>query len=144
MSIEFTIPGAPVAKGRPRFARRGNFITAYSPEKTVNYENLVKVMASQAMRAKPPISEAVDVSVTIFVVPPASWSKKKVTQALVHEIWPTKKPDIDNHVKILFDGMNGIVFIDDAQVVRLQATKMYSHTAHAHVSISLLGAGIEL
>ena len=35
---DFTIPGQPVAKGRPRVGKWG----AYTPEKTVNYENLVQ------------------------------------------------------------------------------------------------------
>jgi Holliday junction resolvase RusA-like endonuclease len=47
--ISFTIPGEPVAKGRAKFARRGNFVTTYTPDKTARYENLVKLAAQQAM-----------------------------------------------------------------------------------------------
>ncbi len=137
MNIEFTIPGAPVPKGRPRFARRGAFVTTYSPEKTVSYESLVKFMASQAMKGIPPIKEAVAVEVWLFVTPPASWSKKKTEQALHQYIQPTSKPDIDNVVKGLFDAMNGIVFADDKQVVRLTVEKLYSDIARARVTVSL-------
>jgi Holliday junction resolvase RusA-like endonuclease len=41
---------------------------------------------------------------------------------------PTKKPDIDNIVKAILDGMNGIVYVDDKQVVDLNLTKVYSAT----------------
>ena len=140
MNIEFTIPGTPVAKGRPKFARRGAFVTAYSPEKTVSYENLVKVVASQAMKSSPPTKEAVSVDVWLFVTPPASWSKKKTEQALHQYIQPTSKPDIDNVVKGLFDAMNGIVFADDKQVVCLTVKKMYSDIARARVTVKLLEA----
>ena len=37
---ELTIPGEPVGKGRPRFTKNGH---SFTPEKTVNYENLVKL-----------------------------------------------------------------------------------------------------
>ena len=40
---KFEVMGTPVAKGRPKFARRGNFVSTYTPEKTVNYENLVQL-----------------------------------------------------------------------------------------------------
>jgi len=143
MNIEFTIPGAPVAKGRPRFARRGVFVTTYSPEKTVSYESLVKVMASQAMGNKKPLDGAVHATVRMILLPPASWSKKKRAQALAHEIWPTSKSDLDNYIKGIFDGMNGIVFNDDAQVVSLSALKMYGEIACAWVSIRLCSDGVE-
>ena len=139
--IEFTIPGAPVAKGRPRFARRGAYVTTYSPDKTASYENLVKIMASQAMQSSPPIKDAVSVQVWLFVTPPASWSKKKTSQALAQYIKPTSKPDIDNVVKGLFDAMNGIVFVDDKQVVRLTVEKLYSDIARARVTVYPLGDG---
>ena len=48
-AVTFTVPGTPVGKGRPKFARRGNFTVAYTPEKTASYENLVKIAAGQAM-----------------------------------------------------------------------------------------------
>lgn len=137
--ISFTIPGVPVAKGRPRFARRGAFVTTYSPEKTVSYENLVKIMASQSMQRNPPLESAVKVSVCLFISPPASWSKKKTDQALAHEIYPTSKPDIDNVIKGIFDAMNGIVFVDDKQVVRLNVEKCYGVTPCATVMVYPLG-----
>lgn len=41
--IRFTIPGEPQGKGRPKFSRRGNIAIARTPEKTVIYENLVRM-----------------------------------------------------------------------------------------------------
>ena len=38
MTIEFTIPGAPQGKERPRFTKNG---IAYTPQKTRDYEKLV-------------------------------------------------------------------------------------------------------
>ena len=38
MKIEFTVPGIPVGKGRPRFKKDGN---TYTPQKTQDYEDKV-------------------------------------------------------------------------------------------------------
>lgn len=38
MKIEFTVPGAPVGKGRPRFMKNGH---TYTPQKTRDYEGKV-------------------------------------------------------------------------------------------------------
>ena len=34
-------------------------------------------------------------------------------------------PDIDNLVKFILDGMNGLIYKDDAQVVKLIVQKLY-------------------
>ncbi len=36
--VNFMVEGTPVPKGRPRFARRGKFVSTYSPKTTVDYE----------------------------------------------------------------------------------------------------------
>ena len=38
MKIEFTVPGIPVGKGRPRFMKNGH---TYTPQKTRDYEDKV-------------------------------------------------------------------------------------------------------
>lgn len=49
MSVTFVIPDQSVAKGRPKFARHGKAVLAYTPAKTASYENLVKLAANAAM-----------------------------------------------------------------------------------------------
>ena len=136
--VTFIIPGTPVAKGRPKFARRGNFVTTYTPEKTASYENLVKVTAMQAMGGRPVIDCAVTVGIDLIVTPPASWSQKKQRAALSGEIFPTSKPDIDNVVKGIFDACNDIVWRDDKQACDVQVRKRYGETACARVTVSEL------
>lgn len=138
-TIAFIIPGTPVGKGRPKFARRGNFVTAYTPEKTASYENLVKIAAHDAMTGKQILDGAVSVVMWLFVTPPASWSQKKQREALLNNILPTSKPDVDNVVKGIFDAMNEIVWRDDKQVVELTVKKRYSDTARAMVEVRAHG-----
>lgn len=133
--IDFTIPGQPVAKGRPKFARRGNHVTAYTPEKTQSYENLVKLAASQAMAGGQPYVGPVQLDVYLGMQIPASWSKLRQRSASNGRIAATKKPDADNVLKAIKDGCNGIVWRDDAQVVQLSVRKCYDLTPRAIVCI---------
>lgn len=127
-SIRFTVPGQPVGKGRPRAFRMGKGVRMFTPEKTVSYENLVATAAHGAMRGQPPVEGAVAVDLDIRLMVPMSWSAKKRAQALEGQIHPTKKPDADNVTKAIFDAMNGIVWGDDVQVVRLSLCKRYGAT----------------
>ena len=123
-AIEIVVAGEPVAKGRPRFSRaRG---VAYTPAKTRNYENLVKLAAGQAMDGREPLIGPVAVSLAAYLPIPQSWSNKKRLKAETGEIAPAKRPDIENLCKSSLDGCNGVVFADDSQVVKLRAEKAYS------------------
>ena len=136
MIVTFTVPGTPVGKGRPKFARRGKFVTAYTPEATASYENLVKVKAMEAMIGHALFDGPVAVAIVLIVLPPASWSKKKQAAALAQEVYPTTKPDIDNVVKGIFDACNEIVWNDDKQVVVLSIRKRYGITPLARVAVT--------
>lgn len=137
--IRFTVPGAAVGKGRPKFARRGKFVTTYTPEKTVSFENLVKLYANQAMAGKHLIEQAVTVQIELWVSVPASWSKKKQHQALTGEIRPMTKPDADNVAKAICDAMNEIVYTDDKQIVDLRVRKFYDSHPRSVVTVSAVG-----
>ncbi|WP_261539109.1 RusA family crossover junction endodeoxyribonuclease [Burkholderia multivorans] len=126
--VVFVVPGKPVAKGRPRFVRRGPHVRTYTPEPTERYENLVKIAARAAMRDDEPYAGPVRLIVDIGVPIPASWSEKRQRAAAAGAIGATKKPDADNVVKALKDGMNGVVYGDDGQVVDLWVSKRYATT----------------
>lgn len=135
MALMFTIPGVPVAKGRARaFMRRGK-IAHITPEKTVNYENLVKIQASQAMGKLSLFEGPVHLAITLYMPIPKSWSKKKQDAALADQIRPTSKPDSSNIAKAIEDGMNGIVWNDDSQVTDLSVMKRYGTTPKAIVVV---------
>ena len=133
--VAFVVPGEPVGKGRPKFARRGNFVSTYTPEKTANYENLVKVKAEQAMQGRQLFEGAVAVDLVLRVSVPQSWSQKKRKAALSGESFPTSKPDVDNVIKGLFDACNDIVWKDDKQVVHLSVIKLYAEKPEAVMKV---------
>jgi Holliday junction resolvase RusA-like endonuclease len=133
--ITFTVPGNPVGKGRPRMGRSGGFARMYTPEKTVSYESLVAMAGHEAMAGRSVLEAAVAVTMDIRVAIPASWSKKKRAAALAGQIRPTTKPDIDNVEKAIFDGLNGVTWKDDVQVVDVRKGKRYSDTPGVWVEI---------
>jgi Holliday junction resolvase RusA-like endonuclease len=137
-SVAFIVPGVVVGKGRPKFARRGNFVTTYTPERTANYENLVKLAAHRAMNGREAFAVAVSCNISVEVEPAASWSNKKRMAALSGDIRPTSKPDLDNVAKGILDAMNDIVFKDDKQVVVLTVSKKYSEHSQASVEVCAL------
>lgn len=132
--LHFMVEGTPIGKGRPKFARRGNFVSTYTPTKTRNYEDIIKAAATEAM-TEPPIETPISVFVYIAVPVPMSYSKKRKENCLVGIEKPVKKPDIDNVAKCFLDAMNGIVYKDDSQVVSLHVTKVYGTVGQVEVLV---------
>jgi Holliday junction resolvase RusA-like endonuclease len=135
MMIVYSVYGEPIGKGRPRFAKRGNFVSTYTPQKTKTYEDEIRLMAKAAMGASEPLETPVTVAIYIRVGIPTSFSKQKRKDALANIERPTKKPDADNILKCFLDAMNGIVYIDDKQVVNIHLTKVYSEIPAVEVMV---------
>jgi len=134
MTRVFEIPGEPRGKGRPRFSRRSG--AAYTDAKTAAYENLVAVAYRAKYPDASPIETAVVLTATAYMSIPKSTSKKRRAAMLAGEIRPTKKPDIDNVLKAVLDGLNGLAFRDDSQVVTIAIRKEYSETPGLTVAIA--------
>lgn len=124
--IEFFIPGSPVAKGRGRAAIVAGHAHVFTPTKTRDYENLVKSEARRAMNGQEPLDCPVNISITVRLPIPQSMSAKKQQCAISGTLLPAKRPDLDNCVKACTDGMNMIVFRDDALICDIYASKRYS------------------
>ena len=88
------------------------------------------------MAGAPPLAGAISVDIHVLIAPPKSASKRDLEAMLWGDLQPTKRPDLDNVVKAVLDGMNGIVFADDAQVTWMCATKSYDEQAGVKVEIS--------
>lgn len=132
--IRFVVPGEPCAKGRPRFTRTGR---TYTPEKTVNYENLVRLEYQSQCRDAEFWEKGVPLGskVEAYFQIPSSISKKNKVLMLLHKIFPTKKPDVDNISKICLDALNGIAYYDDAQIVDHRISKRYAEKPYVVIEI---------
>ena len=127
ITIDFTVPGKPVGKERPRVTRRGT----YTPQKTREYEKNVRREFLKAMVLNAPdgyhhraeLVRYAEVYITAFFGVPESWSLKKKNDAYGNIC--TKKPDADNIEKVICDALNGSAYSDDAFVTKLTIAKRY-------------------
>ena len=133
--MTYMVEGNPVGKGRPKFARRGNFVSTYTPTKTRDYETVIKEAAKKAMGSNEPLETPVTVAIYITVPVPQSYSKKRTEACLKDIERPIKKPDIDNIAKCFLDAMNDIVYKDDTQVLTLHVTKVYGTVGMVEVMV---------
>ncbi len=137
MSIAFVVPGKAVGKGRPRATRVGaKAVRLYTPPKTAAYEETVAFSAAHAMAGFAMFDGPVTVQLDVECEPPKSWSKKAKTEALAGLRRPTAKPDIDNTIKAIFDAINGVVWVDDSQVVAITAIKRYAEADAVFVMVT--------
>lgn len=130
---QFTVVGEPRGKGRPRFTKKGH---AYTDQNTKDYEKRVaheylKYCESYQF----PEESALNVSVNAFYKIPKSVSKTKRAAMLNGELVPMKKPDIDNVIKIVLDGLQGIAFKDDKVIANVYGRKLYSTIPRVEVKI---------
>src|SRR6056297_2121517 len=131
-SVSFTIPGKPFAKQRARaFGSR-----VYTPAETRSFEQQVGAIAAQHFGA--PMVGPVFVEITATFEPAKSWSKRKREAAIGEP--HTQRPDLDNCVKAILDGLNRIAWGDDGQVAELRVRKAWGETAQTMVTVSGAGA----
>ena len=136
MKKKFIIIGEPKGKGRPRFGKG----RTYTPKDTVDYENTVSYEYQRQCGSynfstggeKVPIA----IIINAFAGVPKSVSKKKSVAMVRGKIKPTKKPDLDNIAKIIMDGLNGIAYTDDSQVVSMVVNKRYATEPYVEVVIT--------
>lgn len=108
----------------------------YTPDKTVAYEELVRLRykaASQGFRFADDAQLAMQI--TAFYPVPKSKSKRIKANMLAGAMRPTKKPDCDNVIKIICDALNELAYKDDAQIVVTQMSKYYGEVPKTLVKI---------
>lgn len=112
--INITVPGPPRVWMRAgRYGKR-----SYTPAGAKKYKKRVQQYAALAMRGLKPLEGPVRMDVVVAIQKPKDPTHKM----------PIGKNngDIDNHAKAASDALNGIVYVDDAQVCLLVAKKVYA------------------
>ena len=133
--IEFTVPGEPKGKGRPRFTMRGGFPKTYTPKDTREYEDMIRECYFLQCGQKQ-FPGAVSVEIVARFGVPKSTSRRDKAEMLAGIIPHTKKPDVDNISKVVLDALNGVAFPDDKAVVSLSIRKEYAESPEILVKIS--------
>lgn len=110
--VWFNVPGKPVPcpRARVRGGQGGYYKKAYTL-----WLDVVKVYATQARLGKKPLSGPVRVTVAFYGA--------------------HSRADLDNLVKPILDGMNGVIYEDDSQIHRLTIERAPSGDPHAYVEV---------
>lgn len=119
----FTVDGEPVSKSRARFTKRGSKTFAYTPEKTKAGEERVAWTYRSAVKGSPTDPEI-------------------AYRVEAHFFNGTRqRRDVDNMVKLILDGLNGVAWIDDNQVTQIEARKCYVVRSEARTEVRVFEVG---
>lgn len=119
--VEFTIAGEPVAQGRPRFSNSGGFVKTYDPAKSREAKQHVRYAAKEAMSEESPLAGAIHMRAEFGIMMPKTMERKRTPR---EREWRTKKPDLDNLLKLVKDACSGVVYLDDNAIVQVTARKI--------------------
>ncbi|WP_137597126.1 RusA family crossover junction endodeoxyribonuclease [Paucilactobacillus kaifaensis] len=135
MQYELTIPGEPVAQGRPRFVSRGKFVTTYDPPKSKEYKKHIVDVVAQTWSNKA-LDEPLSVMIKVYRPIQKSTSKKLYALKATGDVLPIKKPDVDNYTKGILDGLSQAnIWTDDNLVCEVITQKQYSDNPRVEIVI---------
>ena len=126
-----TIPGKPFPLQRPRFSNGHTF----DPQANRDAKQVIAQLGR--LEIPEPLQGPVVMELTFYKQRPKAHRKRTgelTKNAPVH--WAGKKrDDIDNLIKTVLDGLNGVAFEDDGQVMQLTAEKRYA-TGEGYTSVA--------
>lgn len=133
--IELIVPGEVRGKGRPRFVKATG--RTYTDTPTMRAETRIQLAWIEA--GKPRVDDGpLGMELEAVLVRPNGHWKKDGTLSAEGERkpWPTKKPDVDNTIKLAMDALNGTAYRDDALIVSAHVWKRWANPGeHEHTRI---------
>jgi Holliday junction resolvase RusA-like endonuclease len=134
--MDATVPGEPVGKGRPRVVNAGGFARAYTPKKTLDWENLAAWYFQAQWKGKPPHEGPVELHLHAVKSRPKRLLRKKDPDGLIVR---AAKPDLDNVVKIAGDALERAgILKNDIQICVIHAYSWYAERdGAARVTVKL-------
>lgn len=146
--VAFTISGHPVAWGRPRahgrvigFGKAARaIVTFFTDPKISKAQKHITEIGKRHMAGRLPYTGAVRMTIVAVYEPPKSWTKTLTAALHKGVVYHTQKPDLDNLYKLVGDGLNEIVYVDDCQIAELIARKRYGSPARTEVVITPLAS----
>ena len=135
MKLVFEIE--PVEQARPRATRMGRGIRLYDPKKVSVYKKQLAMMCKFQYK-QAPLTGPLMVELNFFRHIQSSISKKERALRLSGSHRPVVKPDTDNYIKSTLDGLNGLLWEDDNQIVDLVAHKYYSDKPRVEIEVTKL------
>ena len=148
--MKFTIPGVPIAKARHRTVRKENFSMEYDPQekekKTISWHLTTQIREAFDSKdkvtsmevSKNAFAASLAVEMTFYMPIPSSTSNRSLNRflwGLADSKNHNTKPDLSNLIKMYEDAGNGIIFVDDKQIVDITARKRYSLNPRTEITV---------
>lgn len=135
--FRFTLKGVPIGKARHRTGKTftGKLVHFNSQHIECKTAKLHLVSQRNATKYGPPKTCPLIVNCKIYMPIPDSWSKYRKNLALYGLVKPDVKPDKDNLDKFVFDVGNGVLWVDDKQIVDGRTQKIYSLYPRTEVTV---------
>ena len=121
--VEFTVEGKPVPQGSMKVIN-GHVLHARGSE-LIYYRSAIAMEASRHFKEK--IEGAVRIEIGFSLEKPKT----------VNRTYPTKPPDLDKLIRSVLDGLTGVAYTDDGQVVEIVCNKRYG-AFKTHIRIEAL------
>jgi Holliday junction resolvase RusA-like endonuclease len=132
--VVIELRGVPRGKGTARSAP--NHPGVFTDSRTRTYTAQLKYAAQQVMGAIPPYPGPIVVEIVAWIpIPKTTLSEAQKELARNDKIRPPTKPDCDNYAKIL-DALNGVVWVDDKQIVREVIDKVYDDRPGLSINVT--------
>jgi Holliday junction resolvase RusA-like endonuclease len=133
-AIRLTVFGEPHGKDRPRFDPRTG--RTYTPTATVRAEQ--HIIAAWLEAGRPVLDGPLRLSIEVALQrPQGHWLRDgSLSAAGSRTPWPTRRPDVDNLIKLIADALNGRAYRDDALIVEARIVRRWCNPGELeHTSI---------
>ena len=103
------------------------------PAKLKAWRNDVREVVQRALDAEGTVAigGALCIRVRFYLHPPKKMPKGRIA--------PEVKPDLDKLIRSLLDALTGVLYIDDAQVVVIDAAKLYGFPERTELNWAVFG-----
>ena len=118
----FFVKGRPVPQGSMKFIRPGVMIHSRSQELALWRADIAR---NAELFGFKPIASAVKVELDFVMNGPKSTKR----------VFPSVKPDLDKLIRAVLDGLTGVAYEDDSQVILIQSSKTYGETQGVWIGI---------
>lgn len=133
----FTFEIEPIPQLRPRTSARGGHVRVYDPPKVKQFKSILHNLVTEQYK-KDPLTGALSVSLLFYRPVQRSLSNVERQRRLLNQHKPVVKPDTDNYIKSTLDAMNGVLWEDDSQIVKLKAEKRYGERGKIIITVTQL------
>jgi Holliday junction resolvase RusA-like endonuclease len=118
--IRVVVPGEPNAQRRPRAFSMGGHVRMHSDKRDGQWRGRAQVHMAEAMAGREPLTGDLELRVRGVWECPRSMHRKRDPREAG---WFQGRKDADNVAKAVQDAGNGVLWVDDRQVVRLVVEK---------------------